>query len=151
MSTVKLTTQIQAPIDRVWKTVMDPSHFQDWVTIHRAVKSVSPQPFESGATMDQVLCLRGVNFRVHWTLVEVKVPENACWEGKGPAHSRAMIRYQLSSDGDDLTTFSYTNEFNPPGGPLGSVASRIFVGDAAEREARSSMERLKAWLERDST
>lgn len=147
MSTVKLTTRIRAPIERVWDTVMNPSHFRDWVTIHRSVKSVSPDPFASGATMDQVLCLRGVNFHVHWTLVEVKAPEHACWEGKGPAHSRALIRYQLSADGDHATTFSYTNEFIPPGGPLGSVASRVFVGDAAEREAHKSMDRLKALLE----
>jgi len=150
MSTVKLTIPIQAPIERVWETVMDPSHFQDWVTIHRGVKSVSPQPLKPGATMDQVLCLRGVNFHVHWTLVEVKAPENACWEGKGPAHSRALIRYQLSADGDDATMFSYTNEFTPPGGLLGNAASRVLVGDLSEREAHKSLDRLKALLEQTS-
>jgi uncharacterized protein YndB with AHSA1/START domain len=150
MSTVSLTISIQAPIDRVWDTVMDPSHFDDWVTIHRAVKSASRQPFEPGSKMDQVLCLRGVHFRVHWTLVEVTPPRSARWEGRGPAHSRALIRYQLAANGDTATTFSYTNEFTPPGGPLGSVASRVFVGDAAEREAHNSLDRLKALLERDA-
>ena len=126
---------------------MDPSRLEDWVTIHRAVKSTSPEPLGPGSKMDQVLSLRGVNFTVHWTLTEVKSPQTACWEGRGPAHSRALIRYELTPDDDDATTFSYTNEFHPPGGPLGTVASRVFVGDAAERETHSSLSRLKELLE----
>jgi uncharacterized protein YndB with AHSA1/START domain len=149
MSTVEETIKINAPIQRVWDTVMNPSRFKDWVTIHRSVKSMSPQPFEHGSTMDQVLCLRGVNFTVHWTLDEVNPPKIACWEGRGPAHSRALIRYQLTPDDDDATTFSYTNEFHPPGGPLGSVASRVFVGGLSEREAHKSLSRLKHMLESD--
>ncbi|HUZ28479.1 MAG TPA: SRPBCC family protein [Solirubrobacteraceae bacterium] len=147
MSTVEETIKINAPVQRVWDTVMDPSRFVDWVTIHRSVKSISPQPLAPGATMDQVLCLRGVNFTVHWTLAEVNPPRTACWEGRGPAHSRALIRYQLTAEGDDATTFSYTNEFHPPGGPLGNVASRVFVGDLSEREAHKSLFRLKDLLE----
>jgi hypothetical protein len=39
------------------------------------------------------------------------------------------------------------NEFTPPGGRLGTVASRVIVGAASEREANSSLARLKALLE----
>jgi len=147
MSTVKETIKISAPIERVWRTVMDPSHFQDWVTIHRSVDSVSPDPAEPGATMDQVLSLRGVNFHVHWILTEVNAPNSATWEGRGPAHSRAVIRYQLSAEDDTSTSFSYTNEFTMPGGMLGNVASRVFVGGLSEREAHKSLARLKDLLE----
>jgi uncharacterized protein YndB with AHSA1/START domain len=149
MSTVEETIKINAPIQRVWDTVMDPSRFEDWVTIHRSVKSTSPQPFEQGSTMDQVLSLRGVNFTVHWALTEVNPPRNACWEGRGPAHSRALIRYQLIPDDDNATSFSYTNEFHPPGGPLGNMASRVIVGGLSEREAHKSLSRLKNLLESD--
>lgn len=147
MSTVKETITIRAPIERVWETVMDPSHFKDWVTIHRSVKSVSGQPSEPGAEMDQVLCLRGVNFHVHWALTEVSAPKTATWEGRGPAHSRAVIRYQLAAEDEESTIFSYTNEFTMPGGRLGSMASRVFVGGLSEREARNSLVRLKDLLE----
>jgi uncharacterized protein YndB with AHSA1/START domain len=147
MSTVSATIKINAPVERVWETVMNPSCFSDWVTIHRSVKSTSRQPFETGATMDQVLCLRGVNFRVHWTLAEVNPPESARWEGRGPAHSRAVIRYELAPDGESATDFSYTNEFTMPGGMLGTLASRVFVGGLSEREAHTSLKRLKTLLE----
>lgn len=148
MSTVEESVQINAPIEKVWETVMDPQRFTDWVTIHRAIKSMSPKPFSPGAKMDQVLCLRGVSFKVHWTLVELNAPESARWEGRGPARSQAVISYQLSADSDEKTTFSYTNEFTMPGGALGSVASRVFVAGLSQREAHNSLTRLKGLLER---
>jgi uncharacterized protein YndB with AHSA1/START domain len=147
MSTVEVKTTIEAPIDRVWATVMDPSRLKDWVTIHRGVSGVSSQPLTTGSTMDQVLCLRGVNFRVHWKLVDVAPPHRAQWEGRGPAHSHAAIRYDLEDDGNGATAFKYTNEFKAPGGVLGNAASRVIVGGVSEREAHNSLARLKALVE----
>jgi uncharacterized protein YndB with AHSA1/START domain len=148
MSKVHVKTEIHAPIERVWDVVMDPSRLKDWVTIHRSVKDVSANPLRKGSTMTQVLHIRGVSFRVQWTLTDVKPPNHAEWEGQGPAHSRALIRYDLSPQGDDTTVFEYTNEFMTPGGRLGKMASRVIVGAASEREAQSSLRRLKALLER---
>jgi uncharacterized membrane protein len=147
MSTVHVKTEIHAPIDRVWEVVMDPTRLKDWVTIHRSVKDISANPLRKGSTMDQVLHMRGVSFRVHWTLAQVSAPNHAEWEGEGPARSRARIRYDLSSNGDDETVFEYTNEFTTPGGRLGDMASKVIVGAASEREAQSSLRRLKKLLE----
>jgi uncharacterized protein YndB with AHSA1/START domain len=148
MSTVEVKTRINAPIDKVWDTVMDPHRFKDWVTIHRAVSDISSEPLRAGSTMVQTLSLRGVSFHVHWMLTHVEQPCRALWEGRGPAHSRAVIRYELAEDGDGATTFQYTNEFKAPGGVLGSVASRVIVGGVSEREAHHSLARLKELLER---
>jgi uncharacterized protein YndB with AHSA1/START domain len=148
MSTVAAEITIAAPIERVWETIMDPSRLGDWVTIHKSVENYSRPPLREGATMDQAMSVRGITFRVHWRLATVHAPYEACWEGGGPAHSDALIRYELSSDGSDQTTFRYTNEFHPPGGRLGSVASRFIVGATSEREARNSLSRLKELLER---
>ena len=148
MSRVQVKIDLDAPIERVWETVMDPSRLKDWVTIHRAVRDVSEEPLRKGATLDQILHLRGVSFRVHWTLVDVSAPNHAEWEGRGPAHSRALIRYELSPDGESGTHFEYTNEFTPPGGRLGIVASRVIMGAVSEREANNSLVRLKELVER---
>ena len=148
MSTVSAKIQIDAPIERVWETVMDPSRLGDWVTIHKSVSNVSDSPLRAGSTMDQTMHVRGLTFRVHWTLMSIDSPRHAEWEGGGPARSTAVIRYELARDGNGRTTFRYTNEFHPPGGRLGSVASRMIVGATSEREARKSLERLKALVER---
>jgi uncharacterized protein YndB with AHSA1/START domain len=148
MSTVHVSIDIDAPPERVFDTVMDPDRLADWVTIHRSVSSVSSDPAVAGAKMDQVLCIRGMNFKVHWKLVSVDRPSRAEWEGRGPAMSTARIVYQVRGDHDGPTTFDYTNEFHAPGGPLGAVASRVVVGHTSEREARNSLTRLKDLLER---
>jgi uncharacterized membrane protein len=147
MSEVHVKIEIDTPPERVWKTIMDPDRLEDWVTIHRSVKNISDRPLANGATMDQFMAIRGVTFRVHWTLVEFDPPNHAEWEGRGPAHSHARIRYDLSA-GDAGTRFDYTNEFTPPGGRLGHAASRLIVGAASEREAKNSLARLKTLLER---
>ena len=147
MSTVHAKIDIRAPLEQVWETVMDPSRLKDWVTIHRSVADVSAEPLTRGATMNQVLHIRGVSFRVHWTLTDVRAPNRAEWEGQGPAYSRARILYELSADGDGPTVFKYTNEFMVPGGRLGNVATRVIVGHTSEHEANQSLARLKALLE----
>jgi uncharacterized protein YndB with AHSA1/START domain len=147
MSTVHVTTEINAPPERIWETVMDPDRLGDWVTIHRSVDHVSDKPLTKGATMEQVLHMRGFSFTVRWTLTAASEPTHAEWEGKGPAHSRALIRYELSGDDDGPTHFEYTNEFTPPGGRLGGVASRVIVGAASEREANKSLSQLKKLVE----
>lgn len=148
MSTVRVKIKIDAPVQRVWETIMDPGRFSEWVTIHRQVRNFST-PMSPGSTMDQVLHMRGVSFHVHWTLSDCHAPTLAVWEGQGPAWSTALIRYELSGDGDGPTEFVYTNEFSPPGGRLGSLAGRVVVGPASEREARNSLRQLKALIEAD--
>ena len=103
MSTVQTKIDIDVPMERVWETVMDPHRLKDWVTIHRSIKDVSDEPLRQGSTFDQVLHMRGVSFHVHWTLVDVSSPNVAEWEGRGPAHSRARIRYELSDEGNGAT------------------------------------------------
>jgi uncharacterized membrane protein len=148
MSTVHATIEIDAPIERVWETIMDPRRLGDWVTIHKSVSNVSASPLRQGATMDQAMHVRGLTFKVRWNLNAVDAPNRAEWEGTGPAHSTALIRYELSSGENGSTTFQYTNEFRPPGGRLGSMASRMIVGATSQREANNSLSRLKALLER---
>jgi uncharacterized protein YndB with AHSA1/START domain len=148
MSTVHATIEIAAPPEQVWDTIMDPRRLKDWVSIHRSVKNVSDDPARKGATMEQTLHMRGVSFHVHWTLAESNAPNVAEWDGQGPAHSKARIRYELSSQDGKGTLFKYTNEFHPPGGMLGGVASRVIVGAASEREANKSLANLKSLLER---
>ncbi|MGH2868254.1 MAG: SRPBCC family protein [Solirubrobacteraceae bacterium] len=147
MTTVKAQIEISTSRETVWETIMDPTRLKDWVTIHKAVKDVSASPLRKGATMDQSMVLRGVPFKVHWTLVAVESPHRAEWTGAGPAHSQARISYMLEEGKDGTTLFTYTNEFHPPGGRLGRVAGRVIVGGTSEREAKNSLSKLKALLE----
>jgi carbon monoxide dehydrogenase subunit G len=146
VSVVIARIDIDAPLQDVWDYVMDPSHYGDWVTIVDDVTNVSPGPLRPGFRMDQTLHLRGVRFKVHWTLDIVRPPRTARWEGSGPARSRAVTEHRLSMR-DGLTHFDYRNEFRTPFGPLGAAASKVIVGGIPEKEARASLARLKQILE----
>jgi hypothetical protein len=130
MSAVTASITIDAAPARVFATVMDPQRLRDWVTIHRSVTILSPDPSAQGSQMDQVLALCGVPFTVHWTLTSVSVPREAEWQGRGPAGSRAFIRYRLTGPDTGPTTLEYTNDFSTPGGLLGNRASKLVVGSA---------------------
>lgn len=140
MSEVAASIVVAAPPERVWDVVMDPRRLEQWVTIHRRLEAFTD------STMDQVLCLRGVNFHVRWELTSSERPRAAMWRGRGPARSRAETEYRLEAV-DGGTCFHYRNEFRAPFGPLGAAASRALVGGVPEREAAASLERLKRLVE----
>lgn len=144
MASLTTSIDIAATPREVWDVVMDPQRLEEWVTIHRRLEG------HTATSMEQVLCVRGVNFHVNWQLDISERPHRALWKGNGPAHSKAAIEYELTEI-DDGTRFSYRNEFRAPLGPLGAVASKAFVGGLSQREATASLRRLKALCERQRT
>ncbi len=143
---VRAEIHIDAPPEKVWEVIMDPHRFDDWVTIHRGIQRADPGPPHQGMEVEQTLCLRGVNFKVKWTLTQFDPDRSATWEGRGPAHSYARTAYKLSDRGGG-THFEYENEFKAPGGFLGKAASRVLVGGQPQKEANESLKQLKALLE----
>jgi uncharacterized protein YndB with AHSA1/START domain len=146
MSEVRAKIDINAPPEQVYDVMLDPNRLHEWVTIHRKVNRADSGEPREGFEMDQTLCLRHANFKVHWTLTDAERPHRATWEGHGPAGSYARTSYKLTPNGDG-THFEYENEFKPPGGILGRAASRVVVGGQPEREAKHSLQQLKALLE----
>jgi uncharacterized protein YndB with AHSA1/START domain len=148
MSRVTSSTTIAVPPPEVWETVMNADRLKDWVTIHRRLVHADEGPPRVGYEMDQQIHLRGVNLEVHWRLVDCRPGELAVWEGRGPARSRAHTEYLLTA-ADGGTRFDYRNEFRPPLGPVGAIVSRALVGGMPEREAKRSLQLLRAHLEKE--
>jgi uncharacterized protein YndB with AHSA1/START domain len=147
MSLVTASIQIPAAPAEVWKTVMDPSSLEKWVTIHRKLLYADDGPVKVGYRMDQRIQMRGVHLDVHWELVDCHPCELAVWEGRGPARSRASSEYVMSAS-DGGTRFDYRNEFRPPLGPVGALVSRALVGGMPEREAKRTLDRLADHMNR---
>lgn len=145
MSHVTATIFLPAPPAEVWELVMNPRRLGDWVTIHRRLDHADAGGPHQGYEMEQHICLRGVEFKVSWELVECRPEQLAVWEGHGPARSRARTEYRLAPQ-DGGTRFDYENEFKAPLGALGAVASRALVGGLPKREANRSLEKLRELL-----
>jgi uncharacterized protein YndB with AHSA1/START domain len=147
MSTVFATIDLDCPPENVWKLIMDPTRYGDWVSIHRKIGDVDSGPVRAGFQVEQRLALRGAPFTVHWTLAKCDPPHLGTWEGKGPAGSYARVTNRLSSNGNGGTRFEYENTFEAPGGAMGRLASRVLVGGMPKREADKSLKNLKQLLE----
>jgi hypothetical protein len=63
--------------------------------------------------------------------------------------AKARAVYEIRKNGGDGCTFTYVNEYDLPGGPVGKLAGRAVVG-ASGGEADRSLERLKKLIESDA-
>ncbi|MBD0282342.1 MAG: SRPBCC family protein [Thermoleophilaceae bacterium] len=142
---VERTVDIAAPPERVYEVIMDPSRLDEWVTIHHHTEGAPPDRLERGSKLTQCLKLAGRKFKVRWTVIENDPCRLVVWEGRGPVASHARVEYRFSPNGD-ATSFSYTNEYDLPGGVLGRLAGRT-VSRVAGRELNSSLQRLKLLVE----
>ena len=144
MTVVETELDIAAPRERVFALLMDPARLDEWVTASHGVRD-APDELRAGSEFRQRLRLGGAAFEVTWEVVELDPPRLATWEGRGPAGSRANVRYELA-EAEVGTRFRYRNEYRLPGGRLGDLAGR--VGSApAKRAMRSSLARLKKLLD----
>jgi carbon monoxide dehydrogenase subunit G len=146
MGRVEVVIMVAAARQDVWDVVSDVHRPQDWVTIHRGIDQADDGPVCEGFTMVQRLELNGADFTVDWTAVSVDEPGLLRWEGTGPGGAEAVTEYRLASVNGG-TRFRYSNDFDAPGGILGSVVETVLVGDVPEEEAAASLERLKRLLE----
>ena len=142
---VERTVRIAAPPERLYDVVMDPSRLGDWVTIHQYLEDAPNGPLKKGSKLTQCLKLAGKKFKVRWTVVENEPCDRVVWEGRGPVASHARVVYGFEGNGD-VTTFSYLNEYDLPGGALGRVAGRA-VSRVTQKELEGSMRRLKSLVE----
>lgn len=143
--TVEGQIDIAAPPEDVYAILMDPERLEDWVTIHDALLDAPDGPLEKGSKLTQRLKIAGKCFTVRWTVVENERARRVVWEGRGPMRSKASAIYQLAPDGDG-THFSYLNEYELPGGPLGRLAGPV-VGRLTGGELERSLKRLRGLAE----
>jgi uncharacterized protein YndB with AHSA1/START domain len=147
MTAVTTETDIAAPREKVFDLLLDPHRLGEWVSAHRSVSDVPGGKLEQGSEFEQTLSLAGREFHVRWRVTELEAPRLAVWEGRGPARSKATVRYELSENGDG-TRFLYCNDYALPGGPVGAAAGGA-VSVAAKRAMKTTLKRLKKLLEAD--
>ena len=142
---VERTTHIAAAPKAVYDVVMDAQRLGDWVTVHDHLEDAPRGSLKKGSQLTQVLKLTGRRFKVRWQVVENDPCRLVVWEGRGPVASHARVEYGLDPRGAG-TDFSYVNEYDLPGGPLGKVAERA-VSRVTQKELDGSLQRLKQLVE----
>lgn len=142
---VERTVAINATPEALYEIVMDPRCLERWVSIHQYLQDEPKGQLRKGSTLTQCLKLAGRGFKVRWTVVENDRAKRVVWEGKGPVRSKAKVIYGFEPDGEG-TEFSYTNEYELPGGAIGRMAGPV-VKKVTSGELDESLRRLKALVE----
>jgi uncharacterized protein YndB with AHSA1/START domain len=143
---IERTVKIAAPPERVYDVVMDPGRLEQWVSIHHHLEDAPKGRLKQGSKLTQVLRLAGQRFHVRWTVVENEPCRRVVWEGRGPVASHARVAYDFEENRGG-TVFSYVNEYDLPGGPLGRLAGRT-VSRVAAKEVDETLTRLKRLVEK---
>jgi uncharacterized protein YndB with AHSA1/START domain len=145
LTEIRADTEIDAPREEVFDLLLDPNRLDDWVNASRGVADVSDDPLEIGSSFRQMLRVGGAPFHVQWRVVELERPSLVVWEGEGPGHTKARVRYELSENGAG-TRFRYSNRYDLPGGLIGAAAGGVGAGPA-KRVMNHSLRNLKRLLE----
>jgi len=149
MSKLEREIHIDASAEDVYDTLTDPDCLGEWVTVQDELEEAPSGNVEAGDTLVQRMKVAGQKFRIKWQVDEAERPSRVVWTGKGPMGTKARATYEIGPQNGDGCTFSYTNEYDLPGGPAGKLAGRAIVG-ASGGEADKSLERLKKLIENSS-
>jgi len=142
---VERQVQVKASPQALYEVVMNPRCLEQWVTIHQFLEDAPDGQLRKGSTLTQCLKLAGKGFKVRWKVVENEPAKRVVWEGKGPVRAKAKVIYEFAADGD-ATTFSYANEYDLPGGPVGRMAGPM-VKRVTAGQLDKSIQKLKELVE----
>ena len=146
MSKLEREIHIDAPAEVVYDKLTDPDCLGEWVTVHDEMEEAPDRNVEPGDTLVQRMKIAGQKVRITWHVDEAERPSRVVWTGRGPMGTKAKATYEIESLNGDGCTFSYTNEYDLPGGPAGKLAGKAIIG-ASGSEADKSLERLKKLIE----
>ena len=149
MAKLERTIDVEATPEEVYDILTDPHCLGEWVTIQEELVESPDPPLEEGDRITQRMKVAGKGFEVSWDVEVAERPTKVQWAGGGPMGSVARATYELEPNGDGGTRFSYTNEYEVPGGPVGKVAGRALV-QASGGEADATLKRLKEFIEKKS-
>lgn len=147
MAKLERTIEIDVSPEVVYDVLTDPKCLGEWVTIQEQLVEAPDPPLEVGDCVVQRMKVVGRRFEVSWDVEVADRPNQVRWSGNGPMGSVARATYDLESNGNGGTRFSYTNEYDVPGGPIGKVAGRALTS-VSGKEADATLKRLKEFIER---
>jgi carbon monoxide dehydrogenase subunit G len=146
MTKLEREIHIDAPPSEVYDKLMDPDCLGQWVTIQDSIEERPDGDLEKGSELVQRVKIAGRRFRLKWKVSQADPGRKAIWQGRGPMGSKARCVYELEPN-EGGTVFTYTNEYDIPGGPAGRLVGRAIMS-ASGGEADKSLKRLKKLIEK---
>ncbi|MBL1100717.1 type II toxin-antitoxin system Rv0910 family toxin [Streptomyces coffeae] len=139
MAEVSAQARIEAPAERIWATLTDPSSYGDWNATHTGFPQGYPERVDTATTYSENMKLMGFPAEVNWTVEHCEPARLLATRGKGPMGVNLGMRYTLTPDGD-ATTVRIDGQFT--GGAVSLMAAKL--KESATSALEESLRRLGA-------
>ena len=146
MTHLRITSQYEAPIERVFALVTDFAHYPEWNVTYTEIKEVVGQPDRVGTRIHAIMRFLGRTMEGWGELVEVDPPRLFRIAGTSTEGGRLDVAYRLTPAGTG-TDLVIEADYELPAGIFGKLADRLFVERAVERDLRHSIENFRAFVE----
>ena len=131
----KLSGSIEVPLppEEAWANASDLSRYKEWLTIHRAWRSVLPETIEKGTVIDAIVEVMGMPNRIQWTIVNYKPPNTMTLNGVGRGGVKVKLLARVTPT-DDGSTVGFDVHLGGPAlfGPIGMLVAGALKGDINE-------------------
>lgn len=131
-----VTTEIAAPVQRVWAVWSDLEAMPRWM---QWIESVTTEPNNPDLT-DWTLAAQG--FRFHWKarITQRVEAQQLHWESVGGLPTKGAVRF--SPQGADLTAVKLTVSYELPG-VLAPLMEPSILGGMVNRELQANLDRFR--------
>ena len=132
MARVDVTKEIDAPQEKVWALLSNPSSYPDWLTIHDGWRGEVPTEVGEGSTFTEMCTVMGMTNKIDWTVADYVAPSTLKISGTGLAGAKISFTMTVAAEGEG----SHANIDAEFEGQMVVGA----IGKAIERSARKEVE-----------
>ena len=147
MATIERSTEIAAPVDRVWSLLEDVRRLPEYSSSTEEVRDAPERITAVGQEYVQVGRMLGVRLTSRWRVVAIEPKQLIRSEGTLAAGVRYTLTQRLEPVSDARTRLSIDIDYAIPGGALGRFAARAGAESRAGREAQAVLDGIRTTLE----
>jgi uncharacterized protein YndB with AHSA1/START domain len=139
MGHIEAERELPAPADAVWASIVTPSTWSSWFTIHDSWMKPPPATLTAGDRLTAKIVMLGMANKIEWTVESVDAPTRLTVSGTGMAGVRCSFTFTIQPAGDNATVFSLAGDFE---GALITGA----LGKAVEKDGAKQLDKSLAQL-----
>jgi uncharacterized protein YndB with AHSA1/START domain len=134
---------INASVEKVFDAIADPEKVARYESSSLLTKSKG-KPDEIGSYSEFDYHVMGMKFHARMTVSEVDKPRRLVQEMSGAMPGKWV--WNLTQD-DPVVKVDFSIEYSVPGGVLGNIANKFFLGRMNQKNRKSTLHNLKMTCE----
>ena len=144
MPKVETSTTINAPIEKVFDTFVDPNLITQWSSDISEVANIKGSPWEKGSSTDISYHVLGMKFNQHMITSEIDKPHKVIYEMSGGFPG--TCEFALEAQGQVIKV-DIRIDYSVPGGTIGKIANQLLLERMNQNNIESMAEGLKIFCE----